>query len=287
MEYPTDDLLVWLVRAQQLSQSISLTFAFRTNTNLQQTSDLPMSLIIKSFQQQLETLKSSMPEHIKSNQSLVGHQYIAAILLYEIGLQENCPLPVKDRLESLWACVMAAKGFFRNKYAGRQSHEPELACMSSFDFFYAFLTMLKLVTLVAPGWDLAVVRQELKFDDLVDKQIDEMELLADRRRTRQLPSSDGAASAGAGAGGDDAVAPQDPFRKLAEKLKLFRDLLCGSLDIAFSDKLAKAATAGAMTITDATQGIVEDLESSLWQTMMGATADWASFDASIFQTFTF
>lgn len=283
MEYPTDELLVWFVRAQQLSQSISLTLSFRANASLQQPADVPMSLIIKSFKQQLQAFKSTLPPQLKSNGSLVGHQYVAEILLYEISLQENCGLPMADRLEFLWACLTACKAFFTSKYAEPVSEEPRFSCMCSFDFIYAFLTALKLVTLVIPGWDVRIVKEELKFEHLVDKQIAEMEYLADRRLTRKVSSSGRPAATSTAR--DDAA--QDPFRKLALKLKMLRDLLCGELDLVFADNVAKAATTGAMTITDATQGIVEDLEGSLWQTLMGAAADWESFDAGLPQGFVF
>ncbi|KAB5570063.1 hypothetical protein GE09DRAFT_957073, partial [Coniochaeta sp. 2T2.1] len=278
MECPNDDLLVWLVRVQQLAQSISLTLAFRANPSVPQT--LPMNLIMKSLQQQLEAFKQSVPAHMRTNPSLIGHQYVAEVLLYEIGLQETTGLPVTDRLEFLWACVTAAKSFFKNKFAEPFTDEPRFICMCSFDFIYTFLTVLKLVTLTIPGWDLRIVRQELRFDDLVDKQIEDMEFMANRRLK---PSS---ARAVADGQLPDGVS-QDPFRKLAEKLKLLRDVLCGQEDMGFNDNLAKAATAGAMTVTDATQGIVEDLEGSLWQSLMGAAADWESFDNIPFHGFVF
>jgi len=284
MEYPSDELLVWLVRTQQQAQSISLTLAFRASATLQQTSNLPISLIIKSLQQQLSAFKDSMPSHMKTNPSLIGHQYVAEILLYEIGLQENFGLPITDRLEYLWACVRAAQAFFNNKFSQsvRESDQPQFICMCSFDFIYAFLMVLKLVTLSTPGWDLQLARKELNFDALVDKQIEEMQCLADRRL--RVSSARGAGEVIAAEGGAAAAAAQmeglaqDPYRKLAEKLRMLRNALCGQLDADFNDNLAKAAEAGAMTITDATQGIVEDLEGSLWQSLMGAAGDWDSFD---------
>lgn len=279
MEYQTDELLVWLVRVQQLSQSISLTLSFGSNASLLQTSDLPKTLIVKSLQQQIAAFRESVPPHIKANPSLVGHQYIGEILLYEIGLQENTGLPVTERLGFLWACVRATQAFFRNKFAEEFRDQPRFVATCSFDFIYASLTVLKLVTLVLPGWDLKIIREELKFDELVDKQIEAMHQIADRR----AKASSARAAGGVGSEG----LAQDPFKKLGEKLKMLRDVLCGQLDTVFNDNLAKAASAGAMTVTDATQGIVEDLEGSLWQSLMGAVADWESFDSIPFQGFVF
>lgn len=60
MEYPTDELIAYLIRTQQLSQSISMTLAFR-NTSL------PLSMIIKSFQEQIGQLRASIPESVKKH----------------------------------------------------------------------------------------------------------------------------------------------------------------------------------------------------------------------------
>lgn len=60
MEYPTDELIAYLIRTQQLSQSISMTLAFR-NTRL------PLSMIIKSFREQIGQLRASIPDTVKKH----------------------------------------------------------------------------------------------------------------------------------------------------------------------------------------------------------------------------
>lgn len=60
MEYPTDELIAYLIRTQQLSQSISMTLAFRNNS-------LPLSMMIKSFQEQIGQLRASIPESVKKH----------------------------------------------------------------------------------------------------------------------------------------------------------------------------------------------------------------------------
>lgn len=53
MEYPTDQLAVFLVRTQQILQSISMTLAFRNNS-------LPLTIIVKSFQHEIDQLQASI-----------------------------------------------------------------------------------------------------------------------------------------------------------------------------------------------------------------------------------
>ena len=64
MEYPSDAYLVQLVRIQQLSQSISLVSALRGTGG---QADLPANIIAKTFQQQLDSYRSLLPEHLKAH----------------------------------------------------------------------------------------------------------------------------------------------------------------------------------------------------------------------------
>lgn len=63
-EYPSDELLVQLFKIQQLAQSISLTLGAES-TSFQ--SQLPLTIVVQSFQQQLEVFKTALPEHLKDN----------------------------------------------------------------------------------------------------------------------------------------------------------------------------------------------------------------------------
>jgi len=64
MEYPSDELLLHLVKIQMLSQSISMNFSFR-GTGLQM--DLPVGMIVRSFQQQIESYKTMLPQHLQGD----------------------------------------------------------------------------------------------------------------------------------------------------------------------------------------------------------------------------
>ncbi|CAK7236811.1 hypothetical protein SBRCBS47491_009764 [Sporothrix bragantina] len=186
MEYPSDAYLLQLVRIQQLSQSISLAYSLRTDGM-----QMGMSLrhMMQNLRQQIEAFKTQIPEAYHNDVNLIGHLHTAEILLYEAGLQEasSHPLPkgepmsISDRLELLWACTYAIKDLMRNRFQEHITDQPRFLCLSSFDFMYAFLTALKLMTLQAPGWDGRRVRSELAFDDLIDRQILDLQLLAERR----------------------------------------------------------------------------------------------------------
>ena len=63
-EYPTDELLVRLVRIQQLAQSISVTLATGNAGSLQQ---LPLLMVVQSFQQRLDAFKSTLSPVLQAN----------------------------------------------------------------------------------------------------------------------------------------------------------------------------------------------------------------------------
>lgn len=117
--------------------------------------------------------------------SIISHLHVAELLLYESALQEaqaasvhsaslrqdggipngvTGPVPSQELLTMLWACAAVVRAFLTNRFAHKTGDYPRFVCMSSLDFTYAFLTMLKLITLRLPGWDLRKVRAELDFE---------------------------------------------------------------------------------------------------------------------------
>lgn len=64
MEHPSDEYLVKLVRVQQLAQSISLTMAFDNLT--QQAMNLPLTIVVRSFQDQLDQFSSTLGRYAEN-----------------------------------------------------------------------------------------------------------------------------------------------------------------------------------------------------------------------------
>lgn len=65
MQYPSDEYLVKLVRIQQLAQSISLTMAIDNIS--QHAMKLPLTMVVRSFQDQLDAFRESLPPQYASN----------------------------------------------------------------------------------------------------------------------------------------------------------------------------------------------------------------------------
>lgn len=65
MEYPTDELVVHLVRAQQLAQGISQGFARRKA--LPDEDRLPQAAFIRSLQERIQAFAAALPPHMMAN----------------------------------------------------------------------------------------------------------------------------------------------------------------------------------------------------------------------------
>lgn len=294
MEYPTDRILVWLVRAQQLSQRICLALAFRNAGLNLEPIETPLIDVISRLEQQISTLRSSLPPDIRENPSLVGHIHVAEILLYEIGLGDNTSTPPSlpstmdhsTRLTILNSCLRATKNFLNNRFAQEIREYPRFICMTSFDFVYAFLTALKLITLQAPGWNLTRVRQDLDFDRLVERQLHDMEFMAERRRRRRnlIYRNWENIRAVDHSGGDEG--DEDPFLKLAKKIKSLSLIMREELQNEFAaPQLTMVAGSPVMTVTDVTQGTIRGLDvTSIWDDVAELTAEWDQLDNLLFNS---
>jgi hypothetical protein len=77
MEYPTDELVVHLVRAQQLAQGISQGFARRKV--VPDDNRLPQAAFIQSLRERIQTFAAALPAHIRANRKPPPPLYCAAV----------------------------------------------------------------------------------------------------------------------------------------------------------------------------------------------------------------
>ncbi|KAK8019814.1 hypothetical protein PG990_004952 [Apiospora arundinis] len=218
-EYPTDAMLVRLLEIQQIAHSISLAFVDGSNSSLTspQLSALPLIMVVKGFQAQIEGFRSKLPAgYLEDSPILMAHVQVAEILLYEVGIQESlCDagnLTGLDRLELLWALLNVCKAHLALRLEGeRQCFEPRFLCIASYDFMYAFITCLKLTNVGGvPGWDLGHVRRDLRLGDLIEQLRAKMLRVIARREK----------------GGFHYWTPEeDPYRRLIDLLNGLRGLL--------------------------------------------------------------
>ncbi|KAH6636618.1 hypothetical protein F5144DRAFT_187219 [Chaetomium tenue] len=305
MEYPTDELVVHLCRAQQLSQSITL--AFDRRKAVPSHNRIPQTAFIQGLQERVRGFVAALPPHIKTNRSLEGHLLVAEVMIYENSVFELChhnhhphqrPLfphqpgePVvsgptaptlspqmggggsggggdAERLRILWECIRLVDAFMTKRYNREIDDYPRYVCLTSFDLTYVFLTMLKLSTMQVPGLDLARVREELHIHEHMSQLMNRMEYMAVKRKR---------ARGGQAVGGGVPVSEEfDNYGRLAQKIRNVMDLLNTSeVDSEYAaSQVARVYDPAPMTLSDAAVELLEDFG---WQGNDAGDPGWDSF----------
>ncbi|KAK4169215.1 protein priB [Cladorrhinum sp. PSN259] len=280
MEYKTDELLVHLIRVQHLTWRTSRALAAQQKTQMESHHRHPYEQI-ELLRVTVRKFTESLPVHIKTNPSMVGHVHVAELLLYEgviheaqeysrqySSMQQDGERSVvpqqQDLLNMLWACTAVVKAFLTNRFAQQMGDYPRFVCMSSLDFTYVFLTMLKLMTLRLPGWDLKNLRAALDFEKFVNRQIEDMNYTAKRRKKRSKSRGHSSSShnspVGAVEGQEGSTEIQDPWSKLAHKIQTLKDCIDRDIDSGQGPSdLSRVYDPAPMTLTDATQDLMQDL----------------------------
>ncbi|OLN94052.1 hypothetical protein CCHL11_03516 [Colletotrichum chlorophyti] len=259
-EYPSDELLVQLFKIQQLAQTISLTLGAESTSF--QSLQLPLTMVVQSFQQQLDIFKSSLPEHLKKNVGLLTHVSIAEVLLYEIGIPERQSyMSHTERLELLWGCCSAAKTFLDLRFPrNNRSVQPRFTCLSSSDFLYVFIVCLKLMTLEVAGWDLPLIQKHLDLGGVVESQVAHLELFIARRNMKQTA-------------GDEGPRVTDPFKRLTEMLSYFKELVQGELSGLRTQPVIQEPIQLPANLSDGTHAMLRDLDATFWSQAWGEDAE--------------
>ncbi|KAK2481711.1 hypothetical protein H9L39_07350 [Fusarium oxysporum f. sp. albedinis] len=223
MQHPSDEYLIKLVRIQQLAQSISVTMSAE---NLTQTaSKLPLTMVVQSFEEQLQLYKDNLGPRFAGNDNLKTHVNVAEVLLYEIAVSDQHSaasyLPLTDRLQLLWACVRSLKTFFDIRFDHREMERPRFLCMSASELVYTIIVGIKVVTLQLPGWNLAQIHAELDMVEVMSQQAQDLDIIVGRRKHGNMlgtPTPGGTTAA-------TPAPPPDPFERLVKQLKSVRDLV--------------------------------------------------------------
>ncbi|KAI1878478.1 uncharacterized protein JN550_000660 [Neoarthrinium moseri] len=219
IEYPTDRLLGNMVRVQELAQSIVVTTSsLYRNPPKSELSTLPSILLVRSFQGRINDLKSTIPPDLQDNPQLLAHIHIAEVLLYDISLQDMPPacsiLQDTDRLELLWSLLGSLKSFTALRSFSDLTGSTQWPGISCVDCMYAFITCLKIITLDAPGWDLAFIRKDLDLTTHLERRLQAVERACTQRGQRQrLSVADGKSQ------------EKDPYERLANMLRHVKGML--------------------------------------------------------------
>ncbi|KOS17646.1 hypothetical protein ESCO_002476 [Escovopsis weberi] len=276
MEYASDEYLIRLVRIQQLTQSISLTMALDPH---QPGMQLPLTMVVQSFQQQIHEFRHSLPPHLSEDATLLNHLGIAQVLVTDISISDqhcnSSVMPVTDRLELLWACVRSIRAFFDARVGHRCFEKPRFLMIVASDLAYAIITAMKLLMVSVPTWNPRQIVAELALYELLESHIQELGDLVARRRGKL--HSGGARGAGAGAGPAGAAEGpprEDPMDRLRRLLKNGKELVDLQLQ-----KMESAEVMG----YEGERWMTDDLGEEMWANFMTDTAWNVNWDPMLME----
>jgi hypothetical protein len=280
-QYKSDEHVVKLVRIQQIAQAISLTLALEPD---QQTMQLPMTIVVQSFQDQINALRQSLSPELEANctvpsplspgskssrltdscsDMLRSHISIAEVMLTEWAISDRycnaSNMALTDRLRVLWSCVRSLKNvFFMRLGIWDDFDDPKFLCLHASDLSYALLIGVRLVTLRLPGWNLEQIERELSFGQVMDSLVAHLSGLVERRRN-------GVVSSALKEGG--ALPAEDHLTGLTK--------LCAGLRLRIKTEMAGAMAAfkeepglEAAQATAAMQGLMGDMGAQYWGDVM-------------------
>lgn len=87
-EYHSDQYLARLVKIQMLSQSISMAMMFDP-AQQQQPMQLPLTMVIQTFQEQIDAYRASLPPHLVDNSKFPLVSFLPSELFITIGLHHR------------------------------------------------------------------------------------------------------------------------------------------------------------------------------------------------------
>ncbi|PNP42422.1 hypothetical protein TGAMA5MH_05163 [Trichoderma gamsii] len=286
-EYHSDLYLARLVKIQTLSQSISMAMLD------QQPMQLPLTMVIQTFQEQIDAYRASIPPHLVDNSkfllsysrnadlltystgTLQCHLAISEVLLADMAISDahcaSISLPHSDRIHLLWSCLHALRRFYA--VASIKSCdivdqvERNFLGIHASDLAYAIITGIKLLLVRIPDWDPRYIISELGIREMLDKEIEHVGEVVARRKSDRWPEED----------------PMDRMHKL---LMYGRDLVNMQIqqvaaemegrDDSSRHALLPASAPATTNKGDTGQGWVmagmEDLDDDLWQNFMNDTA---------------
>ncbi|KUJ06341.1 uncharacterized protein LY89DRAFT_413077 [Mollisia scopiformis] len=176
-EYESDRMIMPLISIQNVV--LKMSSSLQELDVSKSLSAIPIRMYMTALQNELNTIKSTMPTSQVGSATLLSCFQVAEISLYEVGLyrafwQESD----KDhRLKTLFACLIAIRTYFDTHFS------PGVRVPASFPYFmwihngYALLMGAKLCFSKAGGWDLSYARSVVDYNTVVNHITQKLEAI--------------------------------------------------------------------------------------------------------------
>ncbi|KAL7939050.1 hypothetical protein V8C35DRAFT_290035 [Trichoderma chlorosporum] len=283
-EYPSDVYLEKLVRIQMLSQSISMAMTF--DPAQPPPMQLPLTMVVQTFQEQIEAYRASLPPHLVDNGTLQCHTAISEILLSDIAISDpHCSaiaLSHNDRIQLLWSCLRSLRRFYSVHATIKccevlDKEERQFLGLNASDLAYSIITGIKMLLVRLPGWNPRYIVSEMWLREMLDKEIHDVGAIVARRES-------------------DRWTDEDPMGRMHKLLKHGRELVDLQLQ---KLKMEAEMGSGSDSTSLSPPAVVnkgevgpgwmmmgmEDLDDDLWQSFMNDTAWNLNGEPMVMDTF--
>ncbi|TAQ89435.1 hypothetical protein B7494_g2208 [Chlorociboria aeruginascens] len=165
-EYPTDQMLVQLMKAQHIAEDISEALP-RDNLDFSPASFGPISLCIKTLQKKLNTFKRNIPPLLQQNPFLLIQYHSVLTFLTETALF----IPLPSRSATLHACLTATQATLSSLFSVPVYEYHKLSYGSWLQIFHTLGTLSNLSSFESDDWDPSHARRVVDLSLVLDNII--------------------------------------------------------------------------------------------------------------------
>ncbi|RFU79981.1 trna processing endoribonuclease trz1 [Trichoderma arundinaceum] len=308
-EYPSDAYLVKLIKIQMLSQSISMAMTF--DPAQQRPMQLPLTMVVQTFQNQIDSYRASLPPDLADNgkycpcsllfpfalmrnlhtsyisRTLQCHLAISEILLADISISDpHCSavaLSLNDRIHLLWSCLRGLRRFYTVHGTIKccsisDTERRHFLGLNASDLAYSIITGIKLLLVRLPGWDPQYIVSELGVREMLDEEVRDVGEIVARRENGRWTE-------------------EDPLGRMHKLLKYGRDLVDFQLqklkmEVEAGGSSGESVSLSPPVVVNKGEGAqawmmmgMEDLDDDLWQSFMNDTALGLSGEPMVMDAF--
>ncbi|KAH8176223.1 hypothetical protein LIA77_04641 [Sarocladium implicatum] len=191
MEYPSDELLCYLVEGQQLSHSIIVAMM---DPPLEHVPKTPLIDRVRSLQHQIDSFQDSLPPQMRAIPLMQSQVHLAAALVAEVAVaDERCTaegISPSDRLDLLQTCAKHLRAWFdlRLPSPPQGMRFPPL-CAS--DVGFTMILCMRLLSIHdMPGWNTSKVMNEVRLSQALGNLESELAFVKEKRAAGSLYARD-------------------------------------------------------------------------------------------------
>ncbi|KAK4941827.1 hypothetical protein LTR10_018303 [Elasticomyces elasticus] len=181
-EYPSDEHLVVMIRIMSLCNRIRSTFSPEESEPSSGMS-APVGVCVKSFEAELEQLKTKLPTGTQSAEFLSLHYSFLQVFLYEVAVHDTIAntgygaLPM-TRLKMLFTCLDVVKQFFENFGAISPAHYFNFTYFTWSLAGHVSVVLSKLCIFSGDSWDPNFARSTIDFPAMVHEMQEKLKQAA-------------------------------------------------------------------------------------------------------------